>query len=231
MNNIMMRYGCAAVMVLLAIGCKTVSWNPDAMPMGPDGVRLNRIPGVEPISIPSGVSDALTLDAVEKALAGTEPGSRNNYWKSQWRPEDRDPGNKWIRIALTSRSHALTVCYRIEGDLLLADVPCSRDLKQGRGVIHKKVPAWINNLKPLISAQLYAAANGSSLLGTRFDARNRKTIAEARIAEAEASKAESEAAAASARVDASVPCRFCRWCGEKVTEEANYCSGCGKKLK
>jgi hypothetical protein len=82
-----------------------------------------------------------------------------NHWVSQWRLEARDPANKWIRIGLTARSHYLCVCYRIEGGKLIPDVPTSTNLKQDGIRIHRKVPVWINNLKPLISQRFYDLAN------------------------------------------------------------------------
>lgn len=46
----------------------------DTRPIGPDGERLNRIPGVRTVEIPAGFTDAQVLDAVERAIAATVPG-------------------------------------------------------------------------------------------------------------------------------------------------------------
>lgn len=132
----------------------------ESRPVVVDGVRLNRIPGTMAIDIPSGLEDAKVLDAVERAIAGTHPGTRKVVMISQWRPELRDPENKWIRVGLTVRHHYLQVCYRIEGAKLIPDVPTSVNLKQDGTRIHRKVPSWINSLSVLISQQLYAENSG-----------------------------------------------------------------------
>ena len=149
---------CAAILS----GCSTISDMTggsesavDTRPVGPNGERLNRIPGTNPIEILHGLTDAQALDAVESAIRGTKPGERRNHWVSQWRIEDRDPANKWIRINLTARNHYLCVCWRIEGGKLVPDVPTSTNLKQDGIKIHRKVPAWINGLQPLISQKMY----------------------------------------------------------------------------
>ena len=137
-----------------------------------DGVRLNRIPGTLPVDIPQGLADTAVLDAVERAISLTKPGTRKIAIISQWRPELRDPENKWIRVGLTVRTHYLQVCWRIEGTKLIPDVPTSTNLKQDGTKIHRKVPVWINNLGVLISNQLYSQA--------RSTARDAKASEEAR---------------------------------------------------
>jgi len=150
-----------AILAAVCIGCNTSTVAPqnDTRPVSADGQVLNRIPGTDPIEIPQGVSDVQALDVVESVIRGTNPGDRVNHWVSQWRLEARDPANKWIRIGLTARSHYLCVCYRIEGGKLIPDVPTSTNLKQDGIRIHRKVPVWINNLKPLIAQRFYDLAN------------------------------------------------------------------------
>ena len=150
-----------AILAAVCIGCQgpSVVQKVDDRPVLADGQRLNRIPGTEPIEIPQGISDAQALDAVETAIRGTNPGERVNHWVSQWRLEARDPANAWIRVGLTARNHYLCVCYRIEGGKLVPDVPTSTNLKQDGIRIHRKVPMWINNLRPLIAQRLYDMSN------------------------------------------------------------------------
>ena len=137
-----------------------------------DGIRLNRISGTIPVDIPQGLDNAKVLDAVERAIALTRPGTRKVAVISQWCPELRDPGNRWIRVGLTVRNHYLQVCWRIEGAKLVPDVPMSTNLKQDGTKINRKVPAWINNLGVLISQQLYGlsqpAAQGAQVTGGDF---------------------------------------------------------------
>ena len=145
--------GISAIGILVAcLGCQMLGKESDNRSIAPDGERLNRIPGTESIEIPPGVSDKQALDVIEATIKGTKAGDRKNYWVSQWRMEARDANNKWIRIGLTARQHYLCVCYRIEGGKLVPDVPTSTNLKQDGIKIHRKVPVWINNLKPLIRA-------------------------------------------------------------------------------
>ena len=152
------------VLMLAAMfaGCVGGASESASVPGGSGGQHLNRIPGTESIEIPQSISNEKALDAVEIAVKGTRPGDRVNHWVSQWRMEARDPANEWIRIGLTARNHYLCVCYRIEGGKLVPDVPTSKNLKQEGTKIHRKVPVWINNLKPLISQRLYDMVNGSS---------------------------------------------------------------------
>ena len=173
----------------------------------PAAATLNRIPGTDSIDIPQGITDKQALDAVEQAVKGTKAGDTRNYWLSQWRMEARDPANKWIQIGLTARQHYLCVCYRIENGKLVPDVPTSTNLKQEGTKIHRKVPAWINNLKPLISSRFYEMSNGSG------------TVAPSAPAGAQAATPKESASA------------FCKFCGKKADADANFCSGCGKKLQ
>lgn len=126
----------------------------DTRPIGPDGERLNRIPGVRAVEIPAGFTDAQVLDAVERAIAATSSGV---HIAGLWYPEGRDPGNRWIRVGMTVRRHYLCVCYRIENGQLVPDVPTSTNLKQSGVKIHRRVPGWINGFNALISQQLYGA--------------------------------------------------------------------------
>ena len=151
--------GCAQIGGTLG-GSETV----DARPIGPDGVPLNRIPGVESIDIPEGVSDKAALDVIEQTITATRPGERRNTFVSQWRLEARDKDNKWIRIGLSARSHYLCVCYRIENGKLVPDVPHSTNLKQDGIKIHRKVPNWINGLRPLIMQRFYDLVNGTNTM-------------------------------------------------------------------
>lgn len=165
MRNIA-RIAAVALVCISVAGCQafrdgggTSSPAVDERPIGPNGERLNRIPGTQEIEIPGGISDLQAMDAIEGVIRGTNPGERVNHWASQWRLEGRDPANKWIRIGLTAREHYLSVCYRIEGRKILADVPTSTNLKQDGIKIHRKVPAWINKLRPLILQKLYDLQN------------------------------------------------------------------------
>ena len=148
-------------------GCCLFGTAEDMRPFSADGVRLNRIAGAASVDIPVGINDKQVLDAVEKAITGTHPGNRKVAMTSQWRPELRDPENKWIRVGLTVRRHYLQVCYRIENGKLVPDVPYSENLKQQDTKIHRKVPQWINNFNVLIAQQLYAAQNGTDCSGRK----------------------------------------------------------------
>lgn len=220
-----------AVMAFALAGCFSDGIDERCQPMGPDGVRLNRIPGTSAISIPAGLSNERALDAVEQAISGTHPGTRSNSWVSQWRPELRDPSNQWIRVGLSVRQHYLCVCYRVEGGSLVPDVPTSRNLNQDGVSIHRKVPAWINRFNSLVSQQLYANAEGTACAGVKESTKERKLVAEARVAEANALKAEAEAAQAAQGTNKTVTRRFCESCGAQVGAEAAFCSSCGKRLK
>lgn len=224
------------VFAVLISGClSTVETRPSesktTAERGEVGTVLNRIPGTEAIEIPEAMTDKQALDAVEMALNGTSPGERNNSWVSKWRPEMRDTGNRWIRVGLKARQHYLCVCYRVEGRSLVPDVPTSTNLGQNGVRIHRKVPIWINNLKPLIQMQMYGIVNGTNCIGTKASARNRRMLAEARQAEAQAVKAEADAAVASEQAEKVAPPSFCSHCGAKVSAAANYCGSCGRKIK
>ena len=154
--------------LLLVSGCQIINEltepaapEVDTRPIGPNGERLNRIPGTDPVQIPEGLSDKQAIDAVVQAVTGTGNNERNIAFVSQWRMEARDKNNKWVQIGLTVRSHYLCVCYRVENGALIPDVPNSRNLKQDGTRIHRKVPQWINNLAPLITQRLYRMANPS----------------------------------------------------------------------
>ena len=157
----MKRLVLIAILAAAVVGCNTTSVAPQntARPVSADGQVLNRIPGTDSIDIPQGITDVQALDVVEAVIRGTKPGDRVNHWVSQWRLEARDPANKWIRIGLTARNHYLCVCYRIEDGKLVPDVPTSTNLKQDGIKIHRKVPVWINNLKPLILQRFYDLTN------------------------------------------------------------------------
>lgn len=228
--NSVCKIGVVAALAALA-GCGMFGGAEDNRPMGPNGERLNRIPGVEAIDIPSELSDSQALDAVEQAINGTNPGERTNRWLSQWRPEMRDSDNRWIRVGLTARGHYLCVCYRIEGQQLIPDVPTSTNLKQDGIKIHRKVPSWINGLRPLIQTRMYGIANGSSCIGTKAETRNRTMQAKAREAEARAVEAESRATMSASETEKAVGASFCPYCGNKVAHEGLFCAHCGKKLK
>ena len=141
-----------AFLAALLTGCETLPQT-----RLPDGTVLNRIPGVESIAIPSGVSDKTALDAVEQTIDLAHDGKLPNYRKGQWCVEDRDASNKWIKAGFTVRKHYLCVCWRIEGGRIVPDVPNSRNLDQDGCSIHRKVPAWINTLRPVIAERLYKA--------------------------------------------------------------------------
>jgi len=157
----MKNVGVAAVCLALAAGCASTFSTGSAessaasVPRDEKGVVLNRIPGTESIDIPEGLSPSRALDAVELAVKGTGDGEKSKYWVSQWHLELRDPANRWIRIGLKVRQHYLCVCYRVEGNCLVPDVPTSMNLKQNGTSIHRKVPTWINTMKPLILAQMF----------------------------------------------------------------------------
>lgn len=162
-----MRIVAFLSVALCLSGCCLFGTAKDSRPLSADGVRLNRIQGVSSVDIPAGLNDKQVLDAVEKAITGTHPGNRKVAMISQWRPELRDPDNKWIRVGLTVRKHYLQVCYRIEKDKLVPDVPYSENLKQQNTKIHRKVPQWINNFNILIAQQLYAGQNGTDCSGRK----------------------------------------------------------------
>ena len=149
MNKLLM----AGVALVALVGCET------SQPVyAPDGTPLNRIPGVEAIDIPPGVSDKAALDAVEQSVELSHNGLTRNYWKGQWRMEGRNDAEKWVRAGLSVRKHYLCVCYRIENGKLIPDVPTSINLNQSGSSIHRKVPHWINLMKQQLVEQLYKAS-------------------------------------------------------------------------
>lgn len=151
----------AVASVVVLSGCSVIFPTEDTRPLSAEGERLNRIPGVNAVEIPAGVTDAQALDAVERAVESTYVKGRWSPWVSKWTPELRDSSDKWIRLGFTLRRHYLCVCYRIEDGKLIPDVPTSQNLKQNGTRIHRKVPQWINSLNTLISQQLYAAKKGT----------------------------------------------------------------------
>ena len=72
--------------------------------------------------------------------------------------EGRNDAEKWVRAGLSVRKHYLCVCYRIENGKLIPDVPTSINLNQSGSSIHRKVPHWINLMKPQLVEQLYKAS-------------------------------------------------------------------------
>lgn len=167
-----------------------------------DVVPLNRIPGADSIQIPPGLSDAQAIEAIARTAVGI-----GNWLTGRWTVESRDPSNKWIRVALTVRQHAMTVCYRIENGKLVPDVPQSTNLRQNGSKIDGHVPGWIN----------------------RFN--NRVVPHFAEVAKPAAANAP---VPAPAKTEAAVPApevRFCEGCGKKVSADANFCGSCGRKLR
>ena len=106
--------------------------------------------------------DKAVLDVVERIVGANNDGARQNRWKGQWRMENRDPANKWIQTGFSVREHYMCVCYRIEGGRLIPDVPRSTNLKQNGCSIHRKVPVWINGIRPQIVQGLYEAHKGTA---------------------------------------------------------------------
>lgn len=206
---------------ILALGCAVLAGygflgfgEPDnnSRPIGPDGIPLNRIPGVESIDVPSGLTPKQAIDAVELAIKGTNPGSTTKHWVSQWRIEARDPNDTWIRACLTVRQHSLKVCYRLEGDKIIPDVPSSTNLKQDGIRIHRNVPGWINKMRPLIQEKLYDMEKG--------------------IAAAAGTAVTVPASPAPASpVPAPSQDSFCSECGAPLSPNANFCHKCGEKVK
>lgn len=171
---------------------------------------LNRILGAAPVAIPAGFTDKEALDSVEAAVHAANPKNKQGGFSllGQWTLEERDPANKWIRVAIRIRAHYAAICYRIENGNLVPDVPTSRNLNQNGSQIHRNVPRWINNFGVIIKEQMNKA----------------KAPAPAAPAAAPA-----KPDAAPAAPDAA-PGRFCEGCGRKVGPDARFCGGCGKKL-
>ena len=159
----MMRLMLVSAALAACVGCSSFNGAESVPPtVMADGTVLNRIPGVESISIPAGVPDKTALDVVEQVIGLNNSGDKRNRWKGEWRMEDRDAANKWIQVGFSVREHYVCVCYRIEGSKLIPDVPTSTNLKQNGTSIHRKVPVWINSLRPLISERLYKCAKDAA---------------------------------------------------------------------
>lgn len=99
---------------------------------------LNRIPGTFPIILPTGVS---AQQAFSVLSAVTEKASTP---REKWKVEAVDQEWKWVRLHLNVRNkHYLRVCYRLDADRLVPDVPWSENLRQNGTDIHRNVKAWI----------------------------------------------------------------------------------------
>lgn len=173
-----------------------------------NGVVLNRIPGAESISIPPGVSDAQAIEAVARTAVGI-----GNWLTGRWTVESRDPSHKWIRVALTVRQHAMTVCYRVENGKLVPDVPQSTNLRQNGSKIDGHVPGWINRFNNRVVTHFGEV--------TKISVTNTPVPAPA----AAPAPAKTESAAPASGV------RFCEGCGKKVSADANFCGSCGRKIR
>ena len=91
-------------------GCATFESAPDPV-IAADGTQLYRIPGVEAIDIPSGLSDKAVLDVVERIVGANNDGARQNRWKSdgEW---------KAVAASLVGRSwsaEGVTVTFGVNG--------------------------------------------------------------------------------------------------------------------
>jgi len=124
------------IMVCVALATTLLVAYGDATP---SAASLNRIPGAGSIKIPEGLSDDQAIEAVARTAVGI-----GNWVAGRWVVESRDVSNQWIRVNLTVRQHAMTVCYRIENGMLVPDVPQSTNLNQDGSKIHRNVPGWIN---------------------------------------------------------------------------------------
>lgn len=185
-----------------------------------DAVPLNRIPGVDSVHIPEGLTNEQALNAVEHSASGM-----GSWILGRWSRDARDASNHWVRVVLNVRSHSLTVCYRIENGMLVPDVPYSSNLNQNGAKIDGHVPGWINRFNRRIKDNLMRPP--TSLV-----------TSEAQLAasapQPAATSAEQPVVAAPASPAASVPAaptRFCEGCGKKVAADANFCGSCGRKLK
>ena len=148
------------LMGLLALGSTaTAQTTAPAAAQPPAAVQLNRILGTAPVAIPAGFTDKQALDSVEAAVHAANPKNRQGGFSllGQWTLEERDPANKWIRVAIRIRAHYAAVCYRIENGNLVADVPVSRNLNQNGSQIHRNVPRWINNFGAIIKQEMQKA--------------------------------------------------------------------------
>lgn len=175
-----------------------------------NGIVLNRIPGAESILIPPGLSDAQAVEAIARTAVGI-----GNWMTGRWTVESRDPSNKWIRVSLTVRQHAMTVCYRVEDGKLVPDVPHSTNLNQNGSKIHRNVPGWINRFNNRVVTHFGEVANTS--------VPNASTPVPVSVAKPVPAKAESAAPASEIR--------FCEGCGKKASADANFCGSCGRRLR
>lgn len=123
-----------------------VAYGDAAANAAPSAPTLNRIPGTGSVKIPAGLSNAQAIEAVARTAVGI-----GNWVAGRWVVESRDVSNQWIRVNLTVRQHAMTVCYRIENGMLVPDVPQSTNLNQDGSKIHRNVPGWINRFNNRIS--------------------------------------------------------------------------------
>ena len=173
-----------------------------------NGVALNRIPGAESITIPPGLSDAQAIEAIARTAVGI-----GNWLTGRWVVESRDPSNKWIRVALTVRQHAMTVCYRVENGKLVPDVPQSTNLRQDGSKIDGHVPGWINRFNNRVVPHFAEVAKSAAT----------NVPVPAPVATPAPAKTESAAPASAVR--------FCEGCGKKVSADANFCGSCGRKIR
>ena len=185
---------------------------PAAAPAQPAAAPLNRILGTAPVAIPAGFTDKEALDCVEAAVHAANPKNKQGGFSllGQWSLEERDPANKWIRVAIRIRTHYAAICYRIENGNLVADVPVSRNLKQNGSKIHDNVPRWINNFGVIIKQEMQKAKAS---------------------APAAARTAVQPPAAPVAEQPPAAPVRFCEGCGRKASSpDVRFCGGCGRKF-
>ena len=204
---------------IILMGLLTLGFSASAQTAAPVAVQqpaaapLNRILGTAPVAIPAGFTDKEALDCVEAAVHAANPKNKQGGFSllGQWTLEERDPANKWIRVAIRIRVHYAAICYRIENGSLLADVPVSRNLNQNGSQILRNVPRWINNFGAFIKQQMQKA----------------KVPAPAAPAAAPAPSAPAPAAPPATPAAAG---RFCESCGRKAGPDAKFCGGCGKKL-
>ena len=209
------------LMGLLALGLSgAAQTTTPAAAQPPAAVQLNRILGTVPVSIPAGFTDKQALDSVEAAVHTANPKNKQGGFSllGQWTLEERDPANKWIRVAIRIRAHYAAICYRIENGNLVADVPVSRNLNQNGSQIHRNVPRWINNFGVIIKQEMQKAQTPAS------DVPAAATSAEKAPA---ATTPGEKAPAATTPAPAG---RFCESCGRKAGPDAKFCGGCGRKL-
>lgn len=224
MKNLMI----AVILVSLGAGVHVPARaQASAVAAQPVAVPLNRILGTAPVAIPAGFSDRTALDCVEAAVHTANPKNKQGGFSllGQWSLEERDPADRWIRVAIRIRTHYAAVCYRIENGNLVPDVPVSRNLNQNGSEIHRNVPRWINNFSAIIKQEMLHPPAPAVI-----------APAPAVVAPAPAVVAPAPAAVQTppatpiADQPAAVPVRFCESCGRKAGPDAKFCGGCGKKL-